>query len=244
MKGRTIPIQLVVSAVLLAGLLGMQSSQHTLAAPPQPSPTDLQPLAELLHPDGSLNLDTGFRGALDPAGWRMEYAPGVAPVFESTVPLAPSNTWHALGSGLNNGVHALAVAGPDVYVGGYFTDAGGNPNADYIARWDGSSWHALGGGLNGPARAVAVEGPKVYVGGWFTDAGGNAGADRIARWDGSSWHALGSGLNFAVQAIAVVGPDVYVGGYFTDAGGNPNANSIARWGTRFCNVYLPLVLKN
>jgi len=135
MKGRTIPIQLVVSAVLLAGLLGMQSSQHTLAAPPQPSPTDLQPLAELLHPDGSLNLDTGFRGALDPAGWRMEYAPGVAPVFESTVPLAPSNTWHALGSGLNNGVHALAVAGPDVYVGGYFTDAGGNPNANSIARW-------------------------------------------------------------------------------------------------------------
>ena len=135
MKGRTIPIQLVVSAVLLAGLLGMQSSQHTLAAPPQPFPTDLQPLAELLNPDGSLDLSTGFRGALDPAGWRMEYAPGGVPVFKPTVPLAPSNTWHALGSGLNNGVHAIAVEGPDVYVGGYFTDAGGNPNANSIARW-------------------------------------------------------------------------------------------------------------
>jgi hypothetical protein len=40
------------------------------------------------------------------------------------------------------------VSGSDVYVGGVFTDAGGNPNADRIARWDGSAWQALGGGLN------------------------------------------------------------------------------------------------
>jgi hypothetical protein len=59
-----------------------------------------------------------------------------------------------------------------VYVGGWFTDAGGNPNADYIARWDGSQWHALGSGLSRPVYAIAVSGTDVYVGGEFTDAGG------------------------------------------------------------------------
>jgi hypothetical protein len=111
----------------------------------------------------------------------------------------------------------------------YFTDAGGNPNADSIARWDGSAWQALGNGLNNTVYAVAVSGSDVYVGGAFTDAGGNPNADRIARWDGSAWQALGSGLNSWVSAIAVSGTNVYVGGAFTDAGGNPNADRIARW---------------
>ena len=42
---------------------------------------------------------------------------------------------HALGSGLNGEADAIAVAGSDVYVGGGFTDAGGDPYADRIARW-------------------------------------------------------------------------------------------------------------
>jgi hypothetical protein len=76
---------------------------------------------------------------------------------------------------------AVAVSGTNVYVGGVFTDAGGNPNADYIARWDGSAWHALGDGVNGTVNAIAVSGTDLYVGGWFTDAGGNPNADGIGR---------------------------------------------------------------
>ncbi|MCS7062410.1 MAG: hypothetical protein RMN25_14795, partial [Anaerolineae bacterium] len=33
--------------------------------------------------------------------------------------------WHPLGGGLNSTVLALAVSGGQVYVGGWFTDAGG-----------------------------------------------------------------------------------------------------------------------
>jgi hypothetical protein len=36
---------------------------------------------------------------------------------------------------LNSQVNAIAVEGPNIYVGGGFTDAGGDPYADYIARW-------------------------------------------------------------------------------------------------------------
>jgi len=35
---------------------------------------------------------------------------------------------------VNGTVNAIAVSGTDLYVGGWFTDAGGNPNADGIGR--------------------------------------------------------------------------------------------------------------
>ena len=43
------------------------------------------------------------------------------------------SAWSALGSGVNNAVHALAVSGTDLYVGGQFTVAGGKVSA-YLAR--------------------------------------------------------------------------------------------------------------
>lgn len=144
------------------------------------------PLADLLNADGTLDLSRGSSGALDPAGWRMEYGPGGALIFEPAgepaAPLSPGKEWHALGSGMNDAVMAIAVAGVDIYAGGYFTDTGGIASADYIARWDGSAWHALGSGLNDTVFAIAVAGSGVYVGGRFTDTGGDASADRIARW--------------------------------------------------------------
>ena len=82
---------------------------------------------------------------------------------------------------MNGTVNAIAVSGTDLYVGGAFTDAGGAPNADYIARWDGSAWQALGGGLNRSVFAIVVSGTDLYVGGAFTDAGGNPNADGIGR---------------------------------------------------------------
>ena len=117
----------------------------SLSAPPvrfanagQSPPDGLTPLRELLKPNGTLDLSTGFSGALDPVGWRMAYDANGGPVFvqarEPAAPLAPANTWNALGSGLADDVCAIAVAGADVYVGGDFLNAGGNAHADYVAR--------------------------------------------------------------------------------------------------------------
>ena len=56
-----------------------------------------------------------------------------------------SNTAAPNQSALNGIVLALNTDKPGVmYVGGNFTDAGGDPNADYIAQWDGKTWKALG----------------------------------------------------------------------------------------------------
>nr|GFD24989.1 hypothetical protein [Tanacetum cinerariifolium] len=46
--------------------------------------------------------------------------------------------------GLNNYVTtAVALPNGDLIAGGSFTNAGGHPTADYIARWDGRTWQAL-----------------------------------------------------------------------------------------------------
>lgn len=134
--------------------------------------------------------------------------------------------WKPLGSGMNDEVFAYAQAGNIIYAGGDFTMADGT-QANYIAKWDGTSWTPLGSGLNGKVRAIAVMGSDVYVGGMFTIAGG-VSASRIAKWDGTNWSALGNGVNGSVLALKVLGTDLYVGGSFTNASG-VITNCLAKW---------------
>lgn len=137
------------------------------------------------------------------------------------------SAWSSLGAGMTLGsVQALGVfddgGGPDLYAGGSFLDAGGQP-ASRVARWDGSSWSALGAGMNSTVHAFATfdhgdgpalyaggsfalaDGPALYVGGRFHSAGG-ASVNNIARGvlalatfdpgDGPSLHVVGGGFGF------------------------------------------------
>ena len=158
--------------------------------------------------------------------------------------------WSALGSnGAGDGaisgtVYALAVSGTDLYVGGGFINAGGIPEADYVAKWDGTNWSALGNNGVGvgalPSMGfvydMAVNGTDLYVGGQFTNAAGIAEADYVAKWDGTNWSALGNNgagvgaLNQSVSALAIDGTgNLYVGGGFTDAAGIAEADKVAKW---------------
>jgi hypothetical protein len=158
-----------------------------------------------------------------------------------------TNTWSSLGTGSSNGVNdvvnALAVVGNEVFVGGYFTFAGG-VNANNVARFNTqtNTWSTLGtGSSNGLSNygsyvhALAVVGNEVFVGGGFTSAGG-VSANRVARFNTltNTWSSLGTGssngVNDVVNALAVVGNEVFVGGYFTSAGG-VSANRVARFNT-------------
>ncbi|MGO8696666.1 MAG: beta strand repeat-containing protein [Limisphaerales bacterium] len=95
------------------------------------------------------------------------------------------SSWSALGLGISmpdvNGfglnVSALAVSGGMLYVGGAFSAAGSETNANEIAQWDGSSWSELGSGMNDLVFALAASGSTLYVGGIFTMAGTNFSSD-------------------------------------------------------------------
>ncbi len=144
-----------------------------------------------------------------------------------------ASVWSTPGGGTDGEVDALAVfddgSGAALYVGGYFTLAGGVPVTN-IARWDGTAWTAVGSGIGGEVDALCAfddgNGTALYAGGNFSLAGG-VSANRIAKWDGSAWSALGSGLSGGgstrVAALTVfddgIGPALYVAGTFTSAGG-------------------------
>jgi len=146
--------------------------------------------------------------------------------------------------GTNGTVFAMAVFddgnGPALYVGGWFTKAGG-VEANYIGKWDGSLWSPLGSGVNDRVMALTVfddgTGPAVYAGGFFDTAGGVT-VDGIAKWDGTAWFAVGEGMAGSdypfVHALTVVDGDgrwpaaLYAGGEFNVAGG-VEVNYVAQW---------------
>jgi hypothetical protein len=148
------------------------------------------------------------------------------------------SSWSALGSGLTggavNGGGVLALttfddgsgAGPALYAGGSFANAGGVA-ANRVARWNGATWAPLGSGIGGfQAQVNALTtfddgtggGPSLYVGGSFSNAGG-VPASGVARWNGVSWSAVGTGAGFVNALVAFDdgsggGPMLYAGSGF------------------------------
>ena len=142
------------------------------------------------------------------------------------------------GGGLSDEVRALGFdAQGKLVAGGYFENAGNNENADYIARWDGSSWQPIGDAsskIDSYVNAIITDASgRLVAGGEFLDAGGDADADNIAVWDGTSWSSLngaGSGLSSYVYSLALSKDGlIYAGGEFDDAGGDPDADYLAAW---------------
>jgi len=162
---------------------------------------------------------------------------------------ASGSGWSALGDkngSINNSVHAIAVDGTDVYVGGRFDliQENGQPVAgtNYIAKWDGSHWSALGGNgiggssLNGQVNVIKVSGSNVYVGGWFNNVTNGLtpvpNAAYLAKWDGTNWSAMvtTAAFNAPVLDIEIASNgDLYAGGYFTDTDSVAEADKIARF---------------
>jgi hypothetical protein len=141
--------------------------------------------------------------------------------------------WQAMRTGLEGPVLAIAVSGPDVFVGGDFAGAAGSTLGN-IAKWNGTDWGPVGLGATGPVHALTAAGSSVWAGGAFDQMlGASPDTGHIARWDGSAWQPLGEGIKGTydeVRAIAVSGPDVYVGGTFTvPIGSGSEATNIAHW---------------
>ena len=86
-----------------------------------------RPLEELLKPDGSVDLNSGYRGSLDPTGWRLAGDDADLRFVPTTAPTAPGDEFWAAGfnpPGMNGTVGTLVAddAG-NLYAGGYFTTA-------------------------------------------------------------------------------------------------------------------------
>jgi hypothetical protein len=187
------------------------------------------------------SFDDGTGNALYVGGHIVSAGGGV---FASNIAKWNGTTWSALGSGADDFVEDLYVfddgSGEALYASGAFSNMGGVPGTNAIARWKHGAWSAVGGGMNAEVMTMFGfddgTGPALFAGGYFTTAGGVPAA-RVARWNGTSWSALGAGIgptSVSVRAFAAFddgqsgGPDLYVGGDFESAGG-VSAHRVAQW---------------
>ena len=154
---------------------------------------------------------------------------GIAAIDAAT---GKATGWDPKPSGVGLTISALAVAGPTVYVGGYFSSIGGQ-SRNGIAAIDAATGKATGWDPNPtyddstPAvSAIAVSGSTVYLGGLFRSIGGEA-RDNIAAIDAATGKAtawdpdpslVGTFVG-TVGTLAVSGSTVYVGGDFDSIGG-------------------------
>ena len=80
-------------------------------------------------------------------------------------------------------INALTSSGPLLFAAGSWQNANGQPTADVVAYFDGTSWRALGsnGHGNGPwvgdTQALEVVNGQLYAGGALTAAGGDKQAN-------------------------------------------------------------------
>ena len=131
---------------------------------------------------------------------------------------AAGSNWVQVGSPLNGPVLAISSLNGHLVIGGMFTQASGNTNANHVAELVGTDWTNLGTGVSGTNYSVdesyytgpplesavfslAACGNNLFVGGDFTTAGSVTNASGIASWNGREWKPIGGGLQGAQNSI-------------------------------------------
>jgi hypothetical protein len=131
--------------------------------------------------------------------------------------------------GANQIANVLLLEGDTLYVGGEFTQIGGQPR-NYLAALNTTTGEVLpwDPNANWPAYAMARRGNTIYVGGIFQQMGGqwrrgiaavDAATGVLSPWNPDTDNAV-------VGALLVSGNTIYVGGGFGQIGGQPR-NALA-----------------
>ena len=151
----------------------------------------------------------------------------------------PTEFWsaYATPTPLNGDVHAIAWDYDHIklYVGGTFTDAGGNPNANFLAVWDGANWAPFCGPIGGSVAALQIIGSTLYVGGAFQNGGGIPSADYLVACDLNtgaprSTVARDGDITGGVYALTRdANGTLYAGGQFINMAGIPAADHVASY---------------
>src|SRR6185369_16949556 len=154
---------LAINTSSLSVRAGRQSAARTDRSVRPQSPAAAGPqsgakcVANVLNEDGTVK--PGANGGFDASGFRMEYDPNGAPRFVPAPAVAdacPADWDTQFGAnGVGNSVHALAVMGSDLYVGGISSwstvniGGGGTPvPINHIAKFATTTgtWSALSNG--------------------------------------------------------------------------------------------------
>lgn len=113
------------------------------------------------------------------------------------------------------------------------------PNAQGLAKWNGSQWMAVDSPAPGGGILALKYRNDLYMGGSITTIAG-VSCKKIIKYNGSTWNNMQGGIDGGffpnVYSMAVYNGDLYVAGQFDIAGTVP-CNNIARWdGTKWDSV--------
>ncbi len=134
----------------------------------------------------------------------------------------------------NGWVHAMALKGDTLFVGGTFSEINGLPRRS-IAAIDANSGEVLGWApdADGLVRSLLVIGSRLYVGGDFSRIGGQnrRGIAELDPFTGGAtdWNpdvTVAGGAGF-VRALASVGDTLFIGGLFNRVGDQNRVNLAA-----------------
>lgn len=168
-----------------------------------------------------------LRAAILTVGLALVNAVGFASPASAVFDTTPSSTWDPDGP-----VHAIAVSGNRVYIGGNFTSMSNPATGEVVPRSSLAALDASTGELvrswsadaDGDVRALAMsaDGSRVLAGGTFREVDGVARPRlaALAATDGSvlsPWQGRATGV---VRDLLVVGDKVYVAGGFGSLNGN------------------------
>ncbi len=178
--------------------------------------------------------------------------PVVAPVSAATRAVPDTWQYEVAQPGVNYYVRKLAARGRQIFAGGNFSQAGGQPSGS-IAAWDGcGSWVPLNDpnypGFETPTSTTALEANDNFIfggGGFFIDFGHEGQRDWTTEWDLNTgtwnpWVFQVVSPSLSIWDIKASSNSVYVGGQFsfqpttqqgsiTPVPGYPISSSIAGW---------------
>jgi hypothetical protein len=110
-------------------------------------------------------------------------------VSNNNIAMWDGSAWVDVGAGLNNTVNSIdfGLDGRTPYIGGDYTNAGGNATADFITLWNGQQYMNLGAGVDQDVDTVKTSpSGDIWIGGSFTSADGRY-APYVAIWNGAAW---------------------------------------------------------
>ena len=100
-----------------------------------------------------------------------------------------SQSWTQVGLGTNGSVNCMIEYNGELFIGGGFTQAGGQV-VNRIVKWDGASYIPVGSGTNSPVYNSIIFNNELYLQGGFNNINGVPLNYGIARWDGINWSSL------------------------------------------------------
>lgn len=136
--------------------------------------------------------------------------------------------WDGFGpSGVDGGVYCLTEHFEDLYVGGYFGEAGGIPAANF-ARFNGRHWLDVDTGTDDAVTCIYSSATTITIGGDFYNAGGTA-CSHVADLYLGEWTPMGDYMpDWWPNVFTGHNLVLYAGGTF-DSDGDWYYSPLARW---------------